>query len=185
MKFYYGVFTICVLLTFFGLACAQSDYAILVQESPAGAGVIKPGVGVHTVGINETITLTTVPNTGWKFVYWLGDVQDPTANRTKVNVNGPKIIIAVFERDEYAMLSPAGPQISVGPPGLYPNYVYSRGGEYTGGGSRRYDPPDYPPYNPPEEPENMPPPVPEEIPEPATMMLLGLGTYLISIKRKK
>jgi len=168
MKFYYGVFTICVLLSFFGLACAQSDYAVLVQESPVGAGVIKPGVGVHTFGVSETVTLTTVPNSGWKFVYWLGDVQDPTANRTKVNVDGPKIIIAVFERDEYAMLSPAGAQISVGPPGVYPRFDTNRGGE--GGGSNRYTPPDNPP------PDN-------PIPEPNTMLLLSLGVSYLCRKK--
>ncbi|MFA5291565.1 MAG: PEP-CTERM sorting domain-containing protein [Phycisphaerae bacterium] len=185
---------LCFIVSFFNTAFAEGDYAVLMQESPAGAGVITPGIGVHTFEINETVTLTTVPNTGWKFVYWLGDVQDSTVGRTKLNVNGPKIIIAVFEQDKYAAMdSSAGPQISVGPPALYPNRISIRGGEYTGGGSRRYNPPNNTlPYIPPDEPENMAPPVPEnqpspvpeEIPEPATMLLLGMGASLLFINRK-
>ena len=89
--------TICF-LGFIGSVFGQGDYAVLVQESPVGAGEIKPGIGVHTFSINETVTLTTVPKPGYRFVYWLGDVSNPTTNRTMLAVDGPKIIIAVFEQ---------------------------------------------------------------------------------------
>jgi hypothetical protein len=47
------------------MACfAQSNYAVLVEESPVGAGEIEPGAGVHMFNVNETVTLTTVAMPG-------------------------------------------------------------------------------------------------------------------------
>lgn len=175
MKLFRGI---CILLFFSGLCIAQSNYAMLLQESPVGAGEIKPGLGIQTFDAKENVTLTTVANPGYHFVGWLGDVKDPTANRTTVSVDGPKIIIAVFERDEFEMLSPAGPQISVGPGALYPNSVTFS----SGGGSWSPPPDDPPPYYPPDNPRNDPPPVPE-IPEPATIILFAAGTFLSLNKR--
>ncbi|MBN1391574.1 MAG: PEP-CTERM sorting domain-containing protein [Sedimentisphaerales bacterium] len=175
-------FTICF-LSLLGVAFAQDGYAVLFQESPAGAGEIQPGIGVQNFSANEIVTLTTIPKAGWKFVHWLGDVQDPTANRTKVNIDGPKIIIAVFVRDEYAALAPIGPQISNGPPALYRRYdSYGIGG---GSGMIPYRSPDYPRYYPTENPpeEDDPPPVPE-VPEPATVIILGIGALLVINKNK-
>lgn len=147
-------------------AAFGQGYAVLVQESPAGAGEIQPGIGVHNFSANEIVTFTTVPKTGWKFVYWLGDVYDPTKNRTMTAVDGPKIIIAVFERDEFEFIAPAA-GASLGPARLTPRYDVI-GGSLGGG----YTPP---PPNPP--PPNPPPPPP--IPEPQTIVLLATGGYLI------
>jgi hypothetical protein len=160
--------TICFILVL-GLKAMANDYAMLVQESPVGAGEIKPGIGVHNFGANETVTLITVANPGWKFVYWLGDVSDPTANRTMTSVDGPKIIIAVFQRDEYAM------------PGDNGSAPASKGAEKLtgrndviggdlGGGSGP----------PPSDPPN--PPTPPPVPEPQTLVLLATGIYFL---RKK
>lgn len=163
MKFY-GVFLICI-LGLLNSALGSGNYAVLVQESPIGAGVITPGLGMQDFGADETITLTTVAKSGWKFVYWLGDVQDPTANRTKLNVDGPKIVIAVFERDEYAF-SADNPQVSVGPPGVYPRSDVI-GGDLGSGET----PPSNPPSNPPDTPNN-------PVPEPGTIILLTIGAYM-------
>ena len=162
-------FTICF-LSLLGTAFGQG-YAVLVQESPVGAGEIQPGIGVHDFAANEIVTLTTVPKTGWKFVYWLGDVYDPTKNRTMTAVDGPKIIIAVFERDEFEFLAPAegassGPGISI------PRHDTIGGG--LGSGSTPTPDPD--PYPDPD-------PTPDPVPEPQTIALLSLGAYLA--RRKK
>ena len=158
--------TICFILVLGLKTLATSNYAVLVQESPAGAGEIKPGIGVHNFGVNETVTLTTVANSGWKFVYWLGDVSDPTANRTMMSVDGPKIIIAVFQRDGYAMPDDNG------------SASVSQGEQMLTGRSDYYDssleeattPPDNP--NPPYYP-----PTPPPVPEPQTLVLLITGIY--------
>gem|GEM_PF-1410975 len=155
-------FTICF-LTLLSAAFGQG-YAVLVQESPAGAGEIQPGIGVHNFSANEIVTLTAIPKTGWKFVYWLGDVYDPTKNRTMTAVDGPKIIIAVFERDEFEFLAPAA-GASLGPAGLTHRYVPIGGSLGSG-----YTPPPSPPP---------PPPPPPPIPEPQTIALFATGGYLI------
>jgi hypothetical protein len=169
MKLYYGGFVSSLLLCLCGLTMAQSNYSVLVQESPAGAGEIKPGIGVHSYGVSETVTVSTVPKTGYKFVTWLGDVSDPSANRTQLTVDGPKIVIAVFERDQYAFAAADAAQFSQGPEALYP-----RSDTYTNSISTMEEPPDDPddpddPYDP-----------DDPVPEPLTVTLLGLGvTYLL------
>jgi len=162
MKFL--TFAICLTLAVCTTGFAGGNYAVLMQESPAGAGEIQPGIGVHTFGVNEKVTLNTVPKKGYKFVYWLGDVSDPTANRTTMSVDGPKIVIAVFERDAYNLPS-ASAAISQGPEGLTPRND-SIGGSFP---SIPPDPPDEP-----DDPDDPPP-----VPEPGTMILLTSGAFIL------
>lgn len=171
----YRILVISIVLCSFCTVYGQKNYDVLMQESPPGAGEIKPGTGMHTYQDKENITLTTAPKAGYHFVGWLGDVRDTTANRTSMIVDGPKIIIAVFERDEY-QFSDENPQITQGPPGLFPN---SQSYTHDGG---TWDPPIHHHHdNPPDNPRHDRPPVPggPEVPEPATMILLGLGAYLL------
>ncbi len=74
-----------------------ADAALLVQQTPLDGGIITPSRGVHFFALNSEIVLTAIPNPGYKFIYWLGDVGDPTANRTITYLNKPKIIIAIFD----------------------------------------------------------------------------------------
>jgi hypothetical protein len=184
------ILTICWLAAIATTAFAQSGYAVLVEESPVGAGEIDPGIGIHTFSINQTVTLTTVPKAGYHFVYWLGDVSDPTANRTTIAVDGPKIIIAIFERNEYELPGDSM-AVSSGPERLTRRPYESSGIRSSGSIiQRNYNSPNYPdnppdnePDNPPPVPDN-PPPVPE-VPEPATILFLGLGASCLVINRKK
>ena len=176
MKIWAGIFTICLLIIFAGSAYCDSDndYAVLVQETPAGAGSINPGIGVHSFSADEMVTITTVPRKGYHFVCWLGDVTDPGANRTTFAVDGPKIIIAVFERDAYdfsGMSTQAGSGNSVLTP-LSGNFTSP---VYAGGTVNDYDYPDSPDY-----PDN---PI-EPVPEPTTAVLLATGCYLYLNKRR-
>jgi hypothetical protein len=162
MKFL--TFTICLTLAVCATAFAGGNYAVLMQESPAGAGEIQPGIGVHKFGVNEKVTLNTVPKKGYKFVYWLGDVSDPTANRTTMSVDGPKIVIAVFERDAYELPS-ASAAVCQGPAGLTPRYDV-----LSSGSPDPYTPPDDP--DDPDDPDN-------PVPEPGTMILLTSGVFIL------
>jgi hypothetical protein len=161
--------TICFTLALCTTGLAQGDYAVLVQESPVGAGEITPGIGVHTFGVNEMVTFTTVPKAGYHFVYWLGDVSDPAANRTMLAVDGPKIVIAVFERDSYELPGNSA-AISSGPESLTPRYD-SIGGDLPSISPPPLSPPDNPHY-----PDN-------PVPEPGTMILLASGAYMVMRKR--
>jgi hypothetical protein len=190
--------TICFILALSLQAMAAGNYAVFMQESPAGAGEINPGTGIHNFGVNETVALTTVARPGWKFIYWLGDVSDHTSNRTLMSVDGPKIVIAVFQRDAFAMPSDNLAGGSAGPERLIGRFDPAVASGTGGGDTPSPRPPHYEPYypyypptppTPPEPPEPPtpppgPPPVPPEVPEPATMALLAAGVLGL-ITRKK
>ncbi len=147
------------------------EYAVLVQQSPAEGGKVNPGQGVHAYGPDQRVQLNAVPNSGYQFVYWIGDVADPTANSTTMSVDGPKIVIAVFERNEFEFLAPALP-VSVGPAQLYGSFN-DIGGSLPGIRSFNYPEPEWP-----DQPE-------EPIPEPTTAAILMTGLFgLVKIRSK-
>jgi len=165
--------------------CQTSGPALLLQQVPENAGTITPGTGVHYLQQNTSVTLTAVPRPGFQFVYWLGDVREPTLNRTTTYLDAPKIVVAVFERDEYELEDAAVIVQSI-PGGLRGGLRaraadYSRQG-YSGGGGRR--PSVRRPSAKPPEPPLPPPEVPVPIPEPATILLLALGSYLAFAGRR-
>lgn len=179
------------------------EYVLMIQQTPVGAGRITPATGVHNFTVNEKITITAMPKPGYIFLYWLGSVDDMTTNRTTVLIDAPKIVIAVFERAEFALMT---------------ELESIRTGAGRGGGSNRGDgfsmgpaispgvprvppePPE-PPFVPdlddvpvPEDnPEDDLPipeddfPVPDEefVPEPATIILLGFGIALARTRKNK
>ena len=177
---------------------AQNDgIVLLVQQSPVQGGTVTPEMGVHKFGLGEEIVLTAIPEPGYQFVYWIGDVGDPTSNRTTTYLDSPKIIIAVFERSEFEFLvtdelaqSRSGGGL-IQSPADYSNQGYSGGS--GAGDRRRIGPPDVPP--PPDEPTNdfpVPPngevndfPVPEPIPEPTTISMLILGCLGLVRNRRR
>jgi len=167
-------------------------YSLLIEQSPIDAGKVSPQTGVYKAGLDEVVTLTAIARPGYQFVYWLGDVTDPTTNETTILVDSPKIVIAVFERSKFDLPLEAGIVSGLGGGGMLrvPDFRPRGGG---GGGGRFRKPPE--PIEPPEPLEHEFPvpaepfPVPEnddeEIPEPATAVLLGLGTLLLSRSRPK
>ncbi len=172
-------------------AFCDEGIALLLQQTPAQGGTITPDVGVHHVEANTDVVLTAVPKPGYQFVYWLGDVSEPTANTTIAYLDAPKIIIAVFERAKYEFLLPEDRSRSAPVGGLVSSPAdYSNTGSQAGGAKRPHKwrgptPPeeeeeaDFPV---PEEKSDFPVPdesndfpVPEPVPEPATFFLLTLG----------
>jgi len=108
-----GIFKVlAVLVALAALSCQtafgqeQNDgYVLIIQQSPIDTGIVTPGVGVHRQGLNERVSIQAIAKPGYRFVYWLGGVENPTDNKTFVNVDAPKIVIAVFEREEFEFLS--------------------------------------------------------------------------------
>jgi hypothetical protein len=180
-----------------GSASAQTDGTVLVlQQTPAQGGSMTPGEGVHHFEPYSQVTLTAVPKPGYQFVYWLGDVSDPTANSTTVYLDAPKIIIAVFEQTDYELLVPdeglrwlqSAPR---GRTGLFASARdYSRT-VYTGGRGtvprrRKWR---WPPPPEIELPDDFPVPeqgddFPVPIPEPAAGVLLVLSSLLALAKHR-
>jgi len=176
------MFILCALLE--PAYCETDGTALLLQQAPPQGGIITPDVGVHHFDLNTDVTLTAVPRPGYQFIYWLGDVSDPTANRTVVYLDAPKIVVAIFERAEYKFLdvqerAQSGPG---GGLGLFAGAAdYGRQG-FGGGGGRK---PQSWPRPPDQEPQPEPDDFPVPIPEPATVCLLGLGGLILLPRRRR
>jgi len=197
-----AVLTVCLSGRGYCRPQESEGYAMMIQCSPVDGGTISPGVGIHRFGLNEVVTLTATPKPGYQFVFWLGDVLDETSEQTTTVANSPKIIIAVFERTEYASLAELN-LVSAG---------FGGGGGAVGGTGDSGSPsptgsstppqefPDRPPFDypsqfpvPGDEPGDIPVPesggfpVPEDnpVPEPATMLLFGMGAVSIAVSRRK
>ena len=154
---------------------------LMLDQSPSDAGLITPGTGVHRFIPNTQIEVTAVPQQGFQFAYWLGDVSDPTASTTRVHLNESKAVIAVYEPmapvpgdDEDLRRNGGATGGGGGGGGLRPSYAdffavpfSAPGGSISGGQSITYQII-----------------ASEPIPEPATLCLLGLGSLALA-KRKK
>jgi len=145
--------------------CQTGLAVLLLQQTPPQGGTIIPNLGIHHFAPNTAVTLVAVPKPGYRFLYWLGDVSDPTANSTVVFLDAAKIIVAVFDRLEHELLFGRGGSASIG--GLFPTAAdYARTGYTGGGGGSRRGSFEKPPTD---------DGFLVVIPEPATILLLGLG----------
>ena len=149
-------------------------YELCIEQSPAQAGRLSPDSGTHRFAVDAVVTLLAEPQPGYQFAYWLGDVADPKAQRTTVQVNSSKIIIAIFQpvdRDypTEVLIGSGGGRGGGG--GAVPTRIdLSTPGYSFAGGSAR------------SKPEIVPVAVPVPVPEPATLALLGLGA--LALRRK-
>ncbi len=180
-----------VLAVFFGglpepAYCQTDRPVLLLQQIPDNGGTITPGAGVHYLQQNTSVTLTAVPRAGYQFVYWLGDVSDPTLNRTTTYLDAPKIVVAIFERAEFELEGVTEMAQSI-PGGQWGGLRrsaadYSRQG-YRGGGGRQPSVRRAPSKLPEPEPP-LPQEIPVPIPEPATVVLLAVGSFLAFAGRR-
>lgn len=152
-----------------GLAAgAHADvphFELCIEQSPAKAGTVTPDSGTHRFSANSTVTLAAEPRPGYQFAYWLGDVADPSAKRTTVNVDAPKVVVAIFkpaEKDPFQKsFGGGGGDLTA----TAIDFAIPRESP-TGGG--RTDTPDTPSVH---------------TPEPATLAMLALGA--LALRRRK
>ena len=180
--------------------CQAGKVALLLQQSPADGGSVEPGIGVHRLDGNSQITLRAVPRSGYQFVTWLGEVDEPTAPVTETYMDSPKIVIAVFERVQYDSIEAAELLFSApgGGGGLRPSAGDISSSAGGGGGGRRpsrvygigpdeelLDEDEFPvpgdgdAFPVPDGPDN------PEVPEPATVLLLVSGGVILRLKHRK
>jgi hypothetical protein len=158
-------------------ACAHGQtpaYELCIEQSPAQAGKLSPDSGMHRFAADAIVTLSAEPQPGYQFAYWLGDVADPKARRTTVQVNSSKIVVAIFQpvdRD-YPTEVLIGGGGGGGGGGAVPTRIdLSTPGYGLAGGTAK------------SKPQIVPVPVPVPVPEPATIALLGLGALALRRKR--
>jgi hypothetical protein len=173
---------LAAVLCFASTAAAADEYVLLLRQSPAEGGSVSPGPGTHNFQSDTPVTLSAQPSDGYQFVYWLGDVTDASSKTTTVSVNGPKLVIAVFERTAYefetSFGSSAASRASATRGGPAPGYNAGFGispatGVLDNGGGF-----EFPDFDLPEDDDE------EEIPEPATVLLIGLGIVPALVKRR-
>jgi len=155
---------------------AKKDVMLLLEQSPAKGGDISPAAGIYHFEPNSQVSLTAMPKPGYKFLHWLGDVSDPTATKTMVHLNKPKIIVAVFEQNEHRLEKPEGLSGGGGGGGgllTTPADLRLPGGFSAGGGSTR----------PQIQSHTYVIKGSEPVPEPATGVLLLVGGLLVLRRR--
>jgi hypothetical protein len=179
--------------------CEVNGTSLLLQQNPIQGGRLNFEPGVHKFSRGSEMVLKATAKPGYSFVYWLGDVRDPMSSTTSVVLNVPKIVIAVFEKNDQ--------------PGLFEledtrsalNDTSGGGGHqmlaaadyantvYTGGGSAEYDGADYNFNNTDDNDINDDFPTPydgddfpvpgEPVPEPGTVFLMLLGGFCLRARR--
>jgi len=180
-----GQITLAVAIIACGLivpAYSQTqEIVLLIEQTPVKGGEITPAAGVHHFKPGTEVMLTAVPKPGYKFIHWLGEVSDATANKTVVYLDKPKVIIAVFEQAEHSVSADGGALPAGGggaPGGLFPTALdLSRPGGFGGGGGVKPEKLVY--YI----KDKKPIPKVPEVPEPATGLLLIMGS-LFALKRR-
>jgi uncharacterized repeat protein (TIGR02543 family) len=74
---------------------AEVGYRLTIHLS--GQGTITPGAGQHLYSENTTVNLKAVPDEGWRFAGWTGDVADADSEETSVTMDSDKSVTANFQ----------------------------------------------------------------------------------------
>lgn len=142
--------------------------------------MVTPGSGVHQFNSDSEITVTAVPQPGYRFAYWLGDVSHPGESTTQIHLNDSKAVIAVFERVTPDMTGEDDKDIEIsgggggGPSGLMPTATnfFTTNWSISGGAAAS-------------SPVVVSGPILIQTPEPATLLLFGVGgSYLVRRRRR-
>ena len=194
----YNLLTISIVLSVSVAAVASDEgYALLVQSSPPDAGMVTPGLGIHKTTIGQTVALSAVPKQGYQFLYWLGDVSSTSGPDTTVSVDSPKLVVAVFSREDFDQELPGagiadgqyGPGGGRGYNPIRSPASVSAPRVFSDGSRRRFIPeqPDDPDDDdiPVPGDDDIPVPGDNEIPEPSAILLLGLGSSIFLKRTKK
>ncbi|GEM_PF-560459 len=63
---------------------------------PSEGGVTEPAAGSYRKDIGEVVALKALPDNGWVFEEWEGDVDDRNSSETSITMNEDKTVKAIF-----------------------------------------------------------------------------------------
>jgi hypothetical protein len=154
---------------------------LLLEKNPTEGGMVTPGSGIHRFSADSEITVTAVPQPGYRFAYWLGEVSQPGESTTRIHLNDSKAVVAVFERVTPDLAGENNPDIEIngggggGPSSLMPtatNFFTTNWSISSGAAASPT--------------VVVSGPILIQTPEPATVLLFGLGgSYLIRRPRRQ
>jgi uncharacterized repeat protein (TIGR02543 family) len=76
----------------------QANTCLLtIHANPEEGGNTEPELGQYTYVKGDTVDVSAIPEEGYAFVKWIGDVLDSTSQNTRIVMTGDKKIWAVFE----------------------------------------------------------------------------------------
>ena len=90
----------------------KQDFTLTMAADPAQGGETVPPVGDHTYNTSSVVELTAIPNPGWRFVEWVGNVADSTREQTSITILSNETVTAKFEQIRYTLDVSVSPQAS-------------------------------------------------------------------------
>jgi hypothetical protein len=152
---------------------------LVLGQSPADGGNVTPDTGVHHFLPDATIAITAIPQEGYRFSHWLGDVTDPKSNTTQIHLNNSKAVMAIYEPVAGSSEDYTAGGGGMGSGKIIPTRAdfFLNGFSAPGGSARPKG----------TRPVSRQTAVPAPVPEPATFILLGMGSIVFarSAKRRK
>ena len=77
-------------------AIFQQTAVLTITASPGAGGTTTPAPASYVHDVGTVVTLTAIPNAGWRFDGWTGDVAQPASATTTVTVDDDKEVVANF-----------------------------------------------------------------------------------------
>lgn len=102
----------------FAQSSANDDLTIVVS----GSGTTTPPAGIYSYSQGVIVGITAVPDGGWQFVSWTGNVADPNSATTNVTMNGDITIVANFVQSMVnynLIIAVSGNGTTIPPAGIY------------------------------------------------------------------
>ena len=75
---------------------SQEMHTLTIQVSGNGSSI--PTAGVHSYMKGAAVAITAIPDSGWQFDGWIGDIAEPDLTTTVVKINSDKAVTASFSR---------------------------------------------------------------------------------------
>ena len=95
---------------------------LTINASPANGGSTEPAVGEHEFPSGTLVNISAIPDEGYRFVNWTGDVTEPDSANTTIQMDTTKAITANFERITHTLninVSPASSGLTIPTIGQY------------------------------------------------------------------